>query len=131
MIPQQLDHKFNAIRPYLEELKRHVADTLAGFVDANNFPITGRIKTPDSISEKIEMGRHGCFSELEDLVAFTLIIPNATYESSVCDFCKAKFRIIEIRNKLTAKKAPDQFRFDSTRIVACAHRRPDIDPTIP
>jgi ppGpp synthetase/RelA/SpoT-type nucleotidyltranferase len=131
MIPQQLEQKFNSIRPFLERLKKYVADTLGTFADENNFPFSGRIKTAGSISEKIEMGRYGCFSDLEDLVAFTLIIPNAVYESAVIDFCRNKFQIVAIRNKSTARKPPELFRFDSTRVIAHAQRLPDADPATP
>jgi ppGpp synthetase/RelA/SpoT-type nucleotidyltranferase len=131
MIPQQLEQKFNSIQPFLVQLKKHIADTLAGFADENNFPFSGRIKTPDSIGEKIEMGRYERFSQIEDLVAFTLIIPSANFEGRVVEFCRSKFQVIEIRNKLSARKSPELFRFDSTRVIARLHRRPDVEQNVP
>src|SRR5262245_27950799 len=120
MIPQQLEQKFSSIRPFLEQLKRHVHDTLGGFADDHTFPFSGRIKTANSIAEKIEMGRYERFSQLDDLVAFTLIIPNATHEPSVIEFCRTKFEIVETRSKSATKKSPEHFRFDSTRAIARA-----------
>lgn len=126
MVPQQLDQKFNDARPFLNELKRHLTDTLAAFADSRNFPFVGRIKTPESIAEKIEMGRYARFSEIDDLVAFTLVIPTASVEQEVVDFCKSTFDVIEVRDKRTTPKSPDVFRFDSTRVIARARRAPDL-----
>ncbi|MBC7103411.1 MAG: hypothetical protein H5U13_09365 [Parvibaculum sp.] len=131
MIPQLLEQKFSSVLPFLEELKKHVSATLGGFADQNNFPFSGRIKTAASLSEKIEMGRYKRFSQIDDLVAFTLIVPNATYEDAVIDFCRSKFDVTNIRSKKETHKAPDIFRFDSTRVVASIPKRPDADLDVP
>jgi hypothetical protein len=55
VVPQQLDQRFNDARPFLIRLKDHVAASLTVFADAHNYPFTGRIKTVDSVAEKIEM----------------------------------------------------------------------------
>ena len=131
MTPQLLEQKFNIVQPFLRELKNHVSETLGGFADENGFPFYGRIKTTDSISEKIEMGRCKQFSHLDDLVAFTLIIPSAAFESAATGFCQSKFHVIEMRNKSNTEKAPDVFRFDATRVIARVRPRPDIDVGVP
>jgi ppGpp synthetase/RelA/SpoT-type nucleotidyltranferase len=126
MIPQQLDHKMDGAGPFLIKLKEHVSNTLGSFADSRNYPFSGRIKGLRSIAEKIEMGRYRAFSEIDDLVAFTLIIPNAAHEDDVLTFCKSSFEVVAIRSKLNTKKAPDVFRFDATRVVARALRPPDL-----
>lgn len=131
MIPQRLDQKILDISPRLTALKSHVAATLNNFADKRNFPVSGRIKSPGSIAEKIEMGRYKCFADIDDLVAFTLIIPTANYEAEVINFCKATFDVIDIRNKASNRKAPDQFRFDSTRVIARAKRVSSVNDDIP
>jgi len=134
MIPQQLDQKFSNVNPFLLALKTNVAGTLGVFADAHNFPVTGRIKSAESVSEKIEMGRLKGFSEIDDLVAFTLIIPTPAVEKEVIEFCKASFDVIKIRHKSSTRKDPEIFRFDSTRLIAKSRRPPylvgDVGPSI-
>lgn len=131
MIPQRLDQKILDISPRLLALKSHVAATLNNYADKQNFPVSGRIKSPQSIAEKIEMGRYSCFADIDDLVAFTLIIPTANYEEEVIKFCKTTFDVVEIRNKASTRKAPDLFRFDSTRVIAKAKRVASVDSDVP
>lgn len=126
MIPQVLSQKIINAEPLLVALKKSVADTLTAFADTRNFPLSGRIKTAESVAEKIEMGRYLRFSEIDDLVAFNLIIPSAAYEQEVISFCKSSFEVVFVRSKTETRKAPDVFRFDSTRIVAKARRPPDL-----
>jgi (p)ppGpp synthase/HD superfamily hydrolase len=92
VIPQQV----TGASPFLNELKKNVSSTLSRFADSHNFPLSGRVKTIESVGEKIEMGRYNRFSEIDDLVAFTLIIPTATYEQEVIDFCKASFDVVAV-----------------------------------
>ena len=125
-MPQQLDQKLNDARLLLSELKKNVANTLAAFADIQNYPFVGRIKTRDSIAEKIEMGRYARFSEIDDLVAFILVIPTAAAERQVIDFCESTFDVVGIRDKQTTSKSPDVFRFDSTRVIARVRRPPDL-----
>lgn len=127
MIPQQLDQKMQFASPFLVELKKLVADTLSPFADKYNYPFSGRIKRLKSIAEKIEMGRFECFSEIDDLVAFTLIVPSATHEKNVINFCKLAFDVIAVRDKSDAQKPPETFRFDSTRVIARARRPPHLE----
>lgn len=126
MIPGKLNEKLSNAEPFLASLKKIVGDTLGSFADYHNFPISGRIKTAESVTEKIEMGRYLRFSEIDDLVAFTLIIPSAVSERKVIEFCKKSFDVVEMRHKSTTQKPPDVFRFDSTRVVARARRSPDL-----
>ena len=126
MIPQQLDEKITGARPFLEALKRNVADTLGAFADRQNYPFVGRIKTAESVAEKIEMGRYRRFSEIDDLVAFTLITPTSARVAEVVDFCRVYFDVVSIRSKSTTQKRPDVFRFDSTRVIARVRRPPDL-----
>ncbi|MDA9452316.1 hypothetical protein [Bradyrhizobium sp. CCBAU 21360] len=131
MIPQKLDQKYAALRPILQALKEHVSGTLGAFADERGFPFYGRLKSAESLSEKIETGRYRKFSEIEDLVAFTLIMPNATYESEVVAFCRSAFELVDIRDRSTAQKPPDTFRFDCTRVLCGLRRPPYADPVAP
>jgi ppGpp synthetase/RelA/SpoT-type nucleotidyltranferase len=122
MIPQKLDQVYRGAQPFLWRLKENVGQTLGGFADSRNYPISGRIKTINSLAEKIETGRYAKFSEIDDLVAFSIIIPNALAENEVRQFCNEKFLVVELKDKTTSEKSPDVFRFDSTRVIAKLRR---------
>lgn len=126
MIPQRLSDKITDARPFLDALKKNVADTLGAFADSQNYPFSGRIKRADSVAEKIEMGRYQRFSEIDDLVAFTLIVPRVSRVAEVVDFCKASFDVVSVRSKSTTQKPPEVFRFDSTRVIARVRRPLDL-----
>jgi ppGpp synthetase/RelA/SpoT-type nucleotidyltranferase len=125
MIPSQLALQMDNLTPFLNELKRHVATTLSPFAEKHELPFYGRVKSAASVAEKIEMGRYRKFSQIDDLVAFTLIIPTVTQEAGVVDFCTNSFDVQEIRDKSKAQKHPDAFRFDCTRVIAKI--RPPMD----
>lgn len=126
MIPRQLDERFSGALPFLEQLKKNVTNTLAAFADDKGYPFVGRIKALASVAEKIEMGRYARFSEIDDLVAFTLVIPTAAMEANVIEFCRLKFDVTEIRHKRNTAKSPEAFRFDSTRVIARVRRPADV-----
>lgn len=127
MLPSELTQKFNDVAPFLRGLKNYLTSTISPFAEDHGFPFYGRIKTIESLAEKIETGRYRKFSDLDDLVAFTLIIPTATQERTVVAFCQNSFNINEIRSKENTEKLPDQFRFDCTRVIAKAKPTTDID----
>ncbi|WP_170086359.1 hypothetical protein [Kyrpidia spormannii] len=93
-------------------------DTVLNFCQAHGFAFSSRRKTVDSLAEKIETGRFGSWSELDDLFACTVIVPTLVEEPRVIDFCCSVFDVIRVKKLGDALKAPDVFRFDSTRIYA-------------
>jgi ppGpp synthetase/RelA/SpoT-type nucleotidyltranferase len=127
MLPSELTQKFDYLLPFLRQLKKYIFDTISPFAERHEFPFYGRIKTVESLAEKIETGRYRKFSDLDDLVAFTLIIPTATHEIEVLDFCRKSFNVIKIRSKENTDKSPDRFRFDSTRVIGKAKPTTGVD----
>lgn len=123
MISQDLTTKYSNLLPFLVKVKERVSQTIAVYCDSEGFPYYGRIKSPESVSEKIETARFASFSEIDDLVAFTIIIPNSSCENDVYDQCRNKFNIHKYKSKDTARKSPLEFRFDATRLV-CTMRMP-------
>jgi len=126
MVPQQLEQKLAEALPLLKELKRQIGDTLGPFADSYNVPFSGRVKTIESIAEKIETGRYKRFSEIDDLVAFTLVIPTGLIEERVVAFCRGVFDVEIVRDKRSTPKGPELFRFDSTRVIAKARPLADL-----
>ena len=116
--PSILDRKYNQYQPFVREVAKKVKETLLNFCDLKGYAFTSRIKTTESLAEKIETGRFKKWSDLDDLFACTIIIPTLSHEKEVIKFCKATFKIIRTTKKGQNKKSPDTFRFDSTRIYA-------------
>lgn len=116
--PSILERRYQENRPFVEEVAKRVKATILNFCENRGYATTYRIKTIESLAEKIETGRFKGWSELDDLFACTIIIPTLSQEEEVIKFCRDTFDIIKIAKRGQSKKAPDTFRFDSTRISA-------------
>jgi ppGpp synthetase/RelA/SpoT-type nucleotidyltranferase len=117
IIPTRLQQRFNNISPYLERTSDTVGATVSYFCSIHEFAYIYRIKTLDSLAEKIETGRFERWSDIDDLFACTIIIPNLSYEEIVIKFLKTTFCEVDLKRRGTTLKAPDVFRFDSTRFI--------------
>ena len=116
--PSILDRKYNEYKPFVEEVAKRVKETLLNFCDNHGYAFTSRIKTIESLAEKIETGRFSKWSDLDDLFACTVIIPTLSHEDQSIEFCRNVFKVIETKKRGRQQKSPDTFRFDSTRIYA-------------
>lgn len=125
--PSILDRKYNEYKPFVEAVAKQVKETLFNFCDGKGYAFTSRIKTVESLAEKIETGRFKKWSDLDDLFACTVIIPTLLHEKKVIEFCKGAFEIIGTVKRGQNKKPPDTFRFDSTRIYARLRKNDDTD----
>jgi len=113
-----LERKYNEYIPFVKRVSETVKPTLVNFCESKGYAFTSRIKTVESLAEKIETGRFKQWSDLNDLFACTVIIPTLSHEEEVIQFCKNAFEITRTVKRGQNKKAPDIFRFDSTRIYA-------------
>ena len=52
--PQKTTSKYRAIEPYLEIIRNQVRQTIHAFSDKKGFAVLSRVKTLESLSEKIE-----------------------------------------------------------------------------
>jgi ppGpp synthetase/RelA/SpoT-type nucleotidyltranferase len=116
--PSILERKYQEYFPFINDVSIRVKETLINFCEKNGYAFISRIKTIESLAEKIETGRFRKWSDLDDLFACTVIIPTLSHEDEVIKFCKNTFNIIKIIKRGQNKKPPDTFRFDSTRIYA-------------
>jgi len=125
--PSILERKYNEYSPFVEEVAKRVKSTLINFCESKGYAFTSRIKSVESLAEKIETGRFKKWSELDDLFACTVIVPSLSHEKEVVQFCKNIFEIIRTVKRGQNQKAPDIFRFDSTRIYAQLKKIDGID----
>lgn len=126
--PSILDRKYQEYKPFVETVSERVRETLTNYCEQRRgYAFTSRIKTIESLAEKIETGRFKKWSDLDDLFACTVIIPTLLHEKEVIEFCKNTFNIIGTVKRGQNKKAPDTFRFDSTRLYAQLKKNDDLD----
>ena len=102
--PSILERKYNEYQPFISEVAKRVKETLLNFCDRRGYAFTSRIKSIESLAEKIETGRFKQWSDLDDLFACTIIIPTLSHEQEVLDFCQNTFQIIHIVKRGQNKK---------------------------
>lgn len=126
--PSILDRKYQEYKPFVTNVSERVTETLRNYCEQRRgYTFTCRIKTIESLAEKIETGRFKKWSDLDDLFACTVIIPTLSHEKEVIEFCKNTFKIIRTVKRGQNKKSPDTFKFDSTRIYAQLKKVDDLD----
>ncbi|MFC0544019.1 hypothetical protein [Kutzneria chonburiensis] len=112
--PESVRKAFEDSRPLVGSVRSYVGSTLRSFCDGE-FLFADRVKTLGSVSEKLESGRFGHWSDLDDLYACTIVVPVATFESKVLNFLRSAFSEVRSRGRTDTRKAPDTFRFDGLR----------------
>lgn len=125
--PSILERKYQEYAPFVREAGNRVKSTLVNFCENRGYAFTHRIKAIESLAEKIETGRFKKWSNLNDLFACTVIVPTLSHEEEVIEFCKNTFQIISTTKRGQAKKSPDVFRFDSTRMYGQLKKIDEID----
>ncbi len=117
MIATDFQNYYNRVRPLFDSLKNRILPTLQLLCEEKKYALSYRIKESKSLYEKIQLQRYQNSDEIEDFFAATIIIPNRSEEPCVREQLNTFFEILVIRDRKTAKKDPQIFRFDSTRIV--------------
>src|SRR5947207_6335244 len=109
-IPTILVQQFTQLQPLVEELAKRVRDTLMRYCEDKGFAFTSRVKTLESLAEKIETGRFESWSRINDFFACTIIVPTLGEEQEVINFCRRTFEVVEpIAQRGQQPKAPDVF----------------------
>jgi ppGpp synthetase/RelA/SpoT-type nucleotidyltranferase len=116
-VPSSVEEAYRRIEPALTALARYVRSTLRPWCDERDYLYQDRVKRLDSLAEKLETGRYERWSELDDLFACTIVIPTPTHEAAVIAFLEKAFQATELRRRNSTMKAPEVFRFDSTRFI--------------
>ena len=126
-IPQALILAYAELSPALKVVEDRVNQALSNYARQRMLPFISRIKTIESAAEKIETGRYRSFEQIDDLVAFTLVVPTHKHEEDAIDFCKSVFVISVEKRRNSARKPPDSFRFDATRLYGRLQKPDGVD----
>jgi ppGpp synthetase/RelA/SpoT-type nucleotidyltranferase len=114
-VDQAIRRRYEASQPYLLDLEERLRSTLRQFASANHFLEDCRIKTLESVAEKIESGRYLKWDDVDDLVAASVVVPLVSDEVAVVQFLRDTFHELRIAPRGQVSKDPDVFRFDATR----------------
>ncbi|MGW9210655.1 hypothetical protein ACWGR4_27165 [Embleya sp. NPDC055664] len=125
-VPERTRNAYSSVTSDLQALDNYVSTTMRRWSDLRGYPFKRRIKTVESLSEKLETGRYSKWSDLDDLYACTIVIPTVSHEADVLEFLGKVFNQVALRGRNTTQKAPEVFRFDSTRFVGKVHAGPDL-----
>lgn len=106
-----------------------VSDVIRGFCSERGYPFVGRSKAPNSLGEKLESGRYGSWSDVDDLYACTIVIPTLRHEAEVLVFLREAFPEVLTRQRGSTEKSPDVFRFDATRFIGKLKPPPEVPAT--
>ena len=126
-VPSSVLNAFARESDKLQRLERYVRETIQPWCNDRGYPFKGRLKSLESLSEKIETGRFEKWSVLDDLYGCTIVIPTAAHEAGVLTFLRSAFEEIELRLRNSTQKAPDVFRFDSSRYIGKVRNQPGLE----
>jgi len=112
--PESVRSAYDASRPVIESVQKYVSRTLKHFC-GDKYIFRDRAKDLTSLSEKLETGRFGKWSELDDLYACTIVVSVSSSEHEVLEYLRSAFVEVRIRGRSDTKKDPETFRFDGLR----------------
>lgn len=114
---------YNHQLKYYTALRDNVSGTISLFCNNNNFLFSGRVKSCDSLRDKLETGRFKSFSDIDDIVAFSIIVDTSDQTRNVAEFIKGTFEVVESRTGGTIRDER-VFDFDCARYY-CQISDPD------
>jgi ppGpp synthetase/RelA/SpoT-type nucleotidyltranferase len=117
-VPSRVRIAYESVESAALAIAAQLDQTVGAFAARNGYMFTGpRLKTLSSLSEKLESGRFTNWSDVDDLVACSVVVPTSRHERSVIAFLDMVYEQRELRLRNTVQKPPDVFRFDATRYV--------------
>lgn len=119
MIPSDLLSSYTTTRHEIEALRERVDPILQSVAADRKGLYVSRLESPDSIFEKVVLGRYSTpLREMEDLLAATIVLPNAPVGESRTKFEKileAGFEVVEVRTNRTRR--PSEFIYDDLHYI--------------
>src|SRR6267142_2215640 len=106
MTPVAVESRYRRDLPAFKVLEAAVQPTLWEFCRSRGYALTLRLKTLESVAQKIESGRFRCWSEIDDLLAATVIVPSLEHEEGVLAYLAETFEIRRQRSRADGMKAP-------------------------
>jgi hypothetical protein len=117
IVPAKIQTGYDNLAAIVRATGKIVDETVLNYCSQHAYAFVSRPKTVASLAEKLESGRIARWSDIDDLYACTVVIPTLTVEDDVLEFLRTAFHQVSVRLRGTTRKAPEVFRFDSTRFL--------------
>lgn len=127
IVPSVVRRQFEEWRPFVCEVRQRVEETLIPYTQNVGYVYEGRLKTIESLAEKLESGRYREWEHIEDLYASTIAVSLPNEEPLARKYLSERFRVIEERHREQVAKIPEEFRFDSTRMILQLRPPPGLE----
>lgn len=114
---EALDQAFASSKSKIDAVYRIAEDTLRNYCSSRGFLLAGRDgpKQLSSILDKIETGRYSSFFDIDDVIAFSVVVDTSSQEKEVRSFLRSVFHVKSIKSK-TSIQDERAFDFDCTRV---------------
>lgn len=118
MVPSQLSTAYTTMAHHLYAMKQRVDAILSAYAEERDGQYASRIKTIDSILDKVVLGNYEQLLDIEDLFAATIILPSAPIGETLTSFTEylsGHFIKCETRSNRTRK--PSEFIYDDLHFI--------------
>ncbi|MDV7134518.1 nucleotidyltransferase family protein [Williamsia muralis] len=115
--PAAIHQAYGEISPHLDALQQHIEALLPSVLsELAPIAIIGRKKTAESIYQKLQTGRYRRFSELDDLLGFTVVLRTRT-EMLEAKTLLAQSELQTLEDRTSDDMAPTDFRYQEPKLV--------------
>lgn len=110
-----LEQAFAERKSLLQRVESTARAILDDFCKRRGFVLVGRAKSMESLRDKLETGRYAELKNVDDIIAFSVIIDTLSQEADVRNFLRNTFAILQTKSGTTLQDER-VFDFDSTRV---------------
>lgn len=116
IVPTEVRSHYDRLEPFLVAVRSRVRDICQPYCEVEGYLFTDRLKSLESLAEKVESARFKSLDDIDDLYAATIVVGVSSEHDEVVDFLTAKFELVDLRRRYASRKSPEEFRFDGTRL---------------
>lgn len=110
-----LDQAMSEKASIIELVAKSAKQVLSTYCERKGFLLAGRAKEIASLQDKLETGRYPSLNELDDIVAFSIVVDTISQVREVIKFLEKSFRVETIKSA-TILQDERVFDFDCPRI---------------
>jgi ppGpp synthetase/RelA/SpoT-type nucleotidyltranferase len=112
-----IEDLYPQIEPLLHNAKNITQSIVASYASHNGFLFSIRIKDAASLRDKLQTGRFRRLTDVDDLVACSIIFDTRNQEKDALAFVRSRFNVVRV-NKGRSISDERIFDFDCTRVTA-------------
>ena len=118
MIPSQLSSTYTTLAHEMQAFKERVDPILKAYAEEQEGQYSSRVKTVDSIFDKVVLGNYQRLADIEDIFAATIVLPSAPIGNAIralTESLSCHFSVHEIRSNRTRR--PTEFIYDDLHYI--------------